>query len=103
MVCTYATPRDYVVTVLSKACAKVKVMENGQQIHAYICGNRAVESNVFYLIDMYSKGGGIDQVIDVVNNVSVHDVVPWMALIVRLVFTKVGRFTTYAISRDHPK
>ena len=45
-----------------------------------------MESNVFYLMDMYSKGVGIDQVRDVVNKVSFRDVVPWKALIARLVF-----------------
>ena len=49
---TNAAPRDYVVFVLSKACDKMKVVENGQQIHAHIYGNRALESNVFSLMDM---------------------------------------------------
>ena len=101
MVCTYATPTDYVVFVLPKACAKLKVVENGQQIHAHICGNRVVESNVFYLMDMYSKVVGIDQVRDVVHKVSFRDVVPWKALLAQLVFMIVRRFTTYAMSRDH--
>ena len=80
MACTYATPTNYVVFVFLKACAKLKVVENGQQIHAHICGNRAMES-IVYLMGMYSKAGGIDQVRDVVNKVSFRDVVPWKALI----------------------
>ena len=44
---TNAAPRDYVVFVLSKACDKMKVVENGQQIHAHIYGNRALESSAF--------------------------------------------------------
>ena len=35
------------VSVFLKACAKLKDMKNGQQIHAHIDGTRALESNAF--------------------------------------------------------
>ena len=56
-------------------------MENGQQILVHICGNRAMESNAFSLMGMYSKCGMIDQVRDVFDKISVRDVVSWNALI----------------------
>ena len=83
---TNAAPRDYVVFVLSKACDKMKVVENGQQRHAYIDGNRALESNAFVgtsLMDMYSKCGTIDQVRDIFDKISIRDVVSWNAFMAR--------------------
>ena len=81
---TNVAPNNFVVYVLLKACAKLKDVENGQQIHADIDGNRALESNAFVgtsLMDMYSKCGMIDQVTDVFDKLSVRDVVSWNALI----------------------
>ena len=62
-------------------CVSAESCENGQQLHAHIGGNRPMESNVFYVMDMNSKAAWIDQIRDVVNKDSFRDMVPCKALI----------------------
>ena len=79
-------PSEHTFVPLLQACAKLKDVENGQQRHAYIDGNRALESNAFVgtsLMDMYSKCGTIDQVRDIFDKISIRDVVSWNALLAR--------------------
>jgi pentatricopeptide repeat protein len=66
-----------------KACASVVALEEGRCVHEKIIQN-CFESNVFgghSLIDMYVKGGSIDNAWRVFNRMVTWDVFSWNAMI----------------------
>lgn len=79
-------PSCFTFVALAKACAVMKNMEKGQDIHCEIA-KEGFEGDCFLgntLVDMYAKCGLFAEAWDVLDNLSSQDVVSWNALIAGL-------------------
>jgi pentatricopeptide repeat protein len=76
-------PDPGILMAVLKACASVVALEEGRCVHEQIIQN-CFESNVFgghSLIDMYVKGGSMDNAWIVFDRMFTWDVVSWNAMI----------------------
>lgn len=72
----------YTLQVLLKACAKLKCVERGQEIHLEVA-REGLEEHPFIsstLVDMYVKCGSLVDALDVLESFPSRDVVSWTAL-----------------------
>ncbi|KAH7420734.1 hypothetical protein KP509_13G019600 [Ceratopteris richardii] len=83
------------VTFLSvlKACGNIGIAERGEQIHNEIRKTGLLSKSIMLgnaLVDMYAKCGAFSRALEVLEELSVHDVVSWNALIAG--YSKHGRY-----------
>ncbi|KAH7284539.1 hypothetical protein KP509_34G058900 [Ceratopteris richardii] len=74
----------YTFVALLKACAQLKDVGTGSELHANISGTRLLESDIFVgnaLIDMYSKCGLMNKAQEVFDSLPARDVISWTSLI----------------------
>ncbi|KAJ7559475.1 hypothetical protein O6H91_04G086500 [Diphasiastrum complanatum] len=76
-------PNKYTFVSVLKACASLGELEEGMRLHKHITDGEC-EIDVFVgssLVDMYAKCGRIDDALEVFNEMPVHNVVSWSAMI----------------------
>ncbi|XP_028784465.1 pentatricopeptide repeat-containing protein At5g04780, mitochondrial-like [Neltuma alba] len=77
------TPSGHILSSILNACGSLTVLLQGRQLHSLII-KLGSESNVFVasaLIDMYSKGGDIDDARCVLDQTSEKNTVLWTSMI----------------------
>ena len=77
-------PNEHTIVKLLKSCAKLKDVEKGSKLHAHIVKRNLLKGNVFIgtaLVDMYGKCGKLAKAQDTFDQLQIHDVVAWNALI----------------------
>lgn len=76
-------PNQITVVCILKACSSIAALEQGRQIHCYICES-GYESDLFVgntLIDMYSKCGSLEDACIMFERLLKRDIVTWNAMI----------------------
>ncbi|KAI5059723.1 hypothetical protein GOP47_0026042 [Adiantum capillus-veneris] len=77
-------PNVVTYVCILKACAVIKALDKGKQIHNEISRQGLLEESMELgnsLVDMYAKCGALPQAQNVLENLSSRDVVSWSALI----------------------
>ncbi|KAI3458433.1 hypothetical protein Pfo_015096 [Paulownia fortunei] len=77
------TPNNFTLASVLTACANLCYLEYGRQIHGLLCklGFETVRYVESALIDMYAKGGGIEEAEKVFSRISNPDVVSLTAIL----------------------
>ncbi|KAI5082473.1 hypothetical protein GOP47_0002216 [Adiantum capillus-veneris] len=86
------SPDAVTFTCLLKACGSIKAIDEGEQIHEELARQGLLKSNVVLataLIDMYAKCDALEKAQQVLEKISVRDVVAWNVII--LGYAKQGR------------
>ncbi|KAI5075904.1 hypothetical protein GOP47_0009980 [Adiantum capillus-veneris] len=74
----------HIAVALLQACAALRDLENGLQLHADIMKTQLLQGDPFVgsaLLHMYAKCGSLEKAQEVFNKLPVHDVVSWTTLI----------------------
>ena len=79
------SPDSITFICILKACGSMGYLHKGQQIHSEIVNNGMLGKSTILgtsLMDMYAKCGDLRKAQEVFNEVPIHDVVSWTALMV---------------------
>ena len=83
---------DFTLVSMLKTCATRRDLSKGTTLHAHILKKGLLEKNPYLastIINMYAKCGVLEKAKEVLNDLSVRDVVSWSALIVG--YTQYGK------------
>lgn len=81
-------PNEFSLSIILNACAGLRDGALGRLVHGLLLklGHDLDQFSMNALVDMYSKGGEIDDAVSVFREITHHDIVSWNAVIAGCVF-----------------